>query len=126
MELDARLTLTGDGRSPSDARRFVARTLTPLLGREDVETAVLVTSELVTKATVHAGPLCEITLTGGTDTLHISVSDSGTRQPVTRPSFNDELATGRGLRLLEVLCRRWGIEPAPGGKTVWCDLPVRG
>ena len=32
MELDARVTLSGGLRSPAEARRFVARTLTPLLG----------------------------------------------------------------------------------------------
>jgi anti-sigma regulatory factor (Ser/Thr protein kinase) len=126
MELDARLTMTGDLRSPQAARRFVARTLTPLLGREDVETAMLVTSELVTNASLHAGTSCELVLRGGLNTLHIRVSDGDTRPPVRRLSFSDELATGRGLRLLEVLCRRWGVEPGPTGKTVWCDLPVRG
>ena len=127
MELDARLTLSGDLRAPSEARRFVARTLTPLLGREDVETAMLLTSELVTNATVHAGTGCELSLTGGKNVLHISVSDRDARVPVKRLSVSDELATGRGLRLLEVLCRRWGVTPGDGvGKTVWCDLPVRG
>ncbi|MCA1712597.1 MAG: ATP-binding protein [Actinobacteria bacterium] len=126
MELDARLTLPGDLRSPAQARRFVARTLTPLLGREDVETAMLLTSELVTNATLHAGTRCELVLRGGVDTLHIRVSDGDTRPPAPRRSISDELATGRGLRLLEVLCRRWGVEPGPAGKTVWCDLRVRG
>jgi anti-sigma regulatory factor (Ser/Thr protein kinase) len=126
MELNARLTLSGDLRSPSEARRFVARTLTPLLGREDVETAMLVTSELVTNATLHVGSTCELALTGGENLLHISVSDQDERQPTKRESLNDELASGRGLRLLEVLCRRWGVEPGNGGKTVWCELPVRG
>ena len=126
MELDARLTLAGDLRSPQEARRFVARTLTPLLGREDVETAMLVTSELVTNASLHAGTRCELALRGGTNTLHITVSDSSARPPVKRTSYSDDLATGRGLRLLEVLSRKWGVEQTATGKTVWCDLPVRG
>jgi anti-sigma regulatory factor (Ser/Thr protein kinase) len=126
MELDARLILSGDLRSPSEARRFVARTLTPLLGREDVETAMLLTSELVTNATLHAGTRCELSLRGGPNLLHIRVADSDSRLPVKRLTISQDLSTGRGLRLLEVLCRRWGVEPLPGGKAVWCDLPVRG
>ena len=127
MELDARLTLSGNLRSPAEARRFVARTLTPLLGREDVETAVLLTSELVTNATLHAGTGCELVLHGDGDVLQIRVTDQDRRPAVAPVSIREQLATGRGLRLLEVLCHRWGVEPRPtGGKTVWCELHVRG
>jgi anti-sigma regulatory factor (Ser/Thr protein kinase) len=125
MELDARMTLRGDLRSPTEARRFVARTLTPLLGREDVETAILVTNELVTNATLHAGTECEISLTGKPNALLIRVSDFDKQVDLKRQSFGAEMTAGRGLRLLEVLCRRWGVEPDERGKTVWCELRVR-
>ncbi|MCU1589500.1 MAG: putative sensor protein [Frankiales bacterium] len=126
MELDARLTLRGDLRSPAEARRFVARTLTPLLGREDVETAMLVTNELVTNAALHAGTECELVLRGEPNGLVIRVSDFDRQVDLKRQSFGSEMTTGRGLRLLEVLCRRWGVEPDERGKTVWCELRVRG
>ena len=126
MDVDARLALRGDLRSATEARRFVARTLTPLLGREDVETAMLVANELVTNATLHAGTECELVLQGQPNGLVIRVSDFDRRvSPKRGTSFGSELATGRGLRLLEVLCRRWGIEPDERGKTVWCELRVR-
>jgi len=126
MELDARLVLRGDLRSPVEARRFVARTLTPVLGREDVETAMLVTSELVTNAALHAGTECELVLRGSGDTLSIRVSDFDRQVDLKRQSFGAEMTTGRGLRLLEVLSRRWGVEADPRGKTVWAELRVRG
>ena len=126
MDLDARMMLRGDLRSPTEARRFVARTLTPLLGREDVETAMLVTSELVTNATLHAGTECEIELHGAPGALVIRVSDFDKRVGLRHKSFGPEMTTGRGLRMLEVLCRRWGVEPWDRGKTVWCELTVRG
>jgi anti-sigma regulatory factor (Ser/Thr protein kinase) len=126
MDLDASLTLAGDLRSAAQARRFVARTLTPHLGREDVETAMLLTSELITNATLHAGTGCVLTLRGTANLLHIRVADEDPRVPAKKLVFRDELATGRGLRLLEVLCRRWGVDQDATGKTVWCDLPVRG
>jgi anti-sigma regulatory factor (Ser/Thr protein kinase) len=126
MDLDARLMLRGDLRSPTEARRFVARTLTPLLGREDVETAMLVTSELVTNATLHAGTECEIELRGTPGALVIRVSDFDRQMTLERTSFGAEMTSGRGLRLLEVLCRRWGVEPRDRGKTVWCELRVSG
>ena len=126
MELDVRLTLRGDLQSPVEARRFVARTLTPLLGREDVETAMLVSSELVTNAALHAGTECELVLQKRGDTLAIRVSDFDRQVELRRQSFGAETTAGRGLRLLEVLSRRWGVEPDPRGKTVWCELRVRG
>jgi two-component sensor histidine kinase len=125
MELEASLMLRGDLRSPTEARRFVARTLTPLLGREDVETAILVTNELVTNAALHAGTECEITLTGKPNALVIRVSDYDKQVELKRNSFGAEMTAGRGLRLLEVLCRRWGVDPNERGKTVWCELRVR-
>ncbi|MDT7571469.1 MAG: hypothetical protein QOE05_1643 [Actinomycetota bacterium] len=126
MDLDARLMLRGDLRSPTEARRFVARTLTPLLGREDVETAMLVMSELVTNAALHAGTECEIELHGTPNGLVIKVSDFDKQVDLKRTAFGAEMTTGRGLRMLEVLCRRWGVEPWDRGKTVWCELAVRG
>jgi anti-sigma regulatory factor (Ser/Thr protein kinase) len=126
MDLDARLTLRGDLRSPIEARRFVARTLTPLLGREDVETAMLVTSELVTNATLHAGTECELELRGKPGALVIRVSDFDRQVDLRRQKFGAEMTTGRGLRLLEVLCRSWGVEPGDRGKTVWCELRIKG
>jgi sigma-B regulation protein RsbU (phosphoserine phosphatase) len=126
MDLQTRLLLRGDLRSPTEARRFVARTLTPLLGREDVETAMLVTSELVTNAALHAGTECELELRGEGSTLVIRVSDFDKQVGLRRQSFGAETTAGRGLRLLEVLCRRWGVDSDERGKTVWCELRVRG
>lgn len=126
MDLDARLMLRGDLRSPIEARRFVARTLTPVLGREDVETAMLVANELVTNAALHAGTECELVLQGQPGGLVIRVSDFDPQVAFRRGSFGSEVTTGRGLRLLEVLSRRWGVEPDDRGKTVWCELRVRG
>lgn len=124
MELEARLSLPAAVSSPGDARRFVARTLTESLGREDVETAVLVTSELVTNAVVHAGAGCELLLRGSNGALTISVTDP-VPTSAERGRFRAELPVGRGLRLLEVLSRKWGVESRADGKTVWCELPVR-
>ncbi len=56
----------------------MARTLTPLLGREDVETAMLVTSELVTNAVVHAGTGVRArAAAAGPSSLTIRVRDLG-------------------------------------------------
>ena len=54
------------------------------------------------------------------------VSDFDKQVELGHKRFGPEMTTGRGLRLLEVLCRRWGVEPWDRGKTVWCELRVRG
>ena len=79
---------------------------------------MLVTSELVTNATLHAGTECEVELRGTPGALVIRVSDFDKQVDLKRKSFGAEMTTGRGLRMLEVLCRRWGpVEPV---------RPVRG
>jgi hypothetical protein len=37
-------------------------------------------------------------------------------------SYAVDAATGRGLRLVNRLCRSWGVEKAEPGKRVWFEL----
>jgi anti-sigma regulatory factor (Ser/Thr protein kinase) len=115
-------------RAPSEARRFVSSLLSGRLQPEDVESAALVVSELVTNAVVHAGTPVEVALELDGRLLRLRVVDGDGRPPVPRRAVSDSLSTGRGLRLLEVLSTRWGVEPLGGpgspGKAVWCELAV--
>ncbi|HVE74139.1 MAG TPA: ATP-binding protein [Mycobacteriales bacterium] len=122
MHVDASVKLPGDLRAPAEARRFVARHLSTWLEREDVESAVLVTSELVTTVSGRADEcLLDLHLAG--PILRVEVCD---HRPGPRETTYAELKSGRSLRLLEVLCRRWGVEDTPGdGTTLWCELRVR-
>lgn len=126
--MDRRTTLTQGVQAPAAARRWVSGALRDVVGREDVETVTLVVSELVTNAVVHAGTAVELHLVLEGRRLRLRVLDGDQRQPVPRRGFSDELTTGRGLRLLEVLTTRWGVEPTrppePPGKAVWCELTV--
>jgi anti-sigma regulatory factor (Ser/Thr protein kinase) len=128
VELARTLRLVTGLRAPGEARRFVSTALAGRLGREDVESAALVVSELVTNAVVHAGTGVEVGLELDGRVLRLRVADGDTRPPVPRRAVTDELSTGRGLRLLEVLSTRWGVEatrpPEPPGKAVWCELTV--
>ncbi len=127
-ELERRVALDKSLRSPGTARRFVAQALLDLVSRDDVESVALIVSELVTNAVLHAGTACEVHLVLDGRTLRLRVLDGDDRPPVRRLAFTDELSTGRGLRLLEVLSLRWGVEPTsppePPGKAVWCDVGV--
>jgi hypothetical protein len=39
---------------------------------------------------------------------------------VRSPALEDE--SGRGMRLVDSLARRWGVQPAGTGKCVWFEV----
>jgi serine phosphatase RsbU (regulator of sigma subunit)/anti-sigma regulatory factor (Ser/Thr protein kinase) len=110
------------------ARCFVRDTLVSwgLAGRADLVTdAVLLASELVTNAIVHAGTAVELTCRLNGATVEISVLDRhparvipdppGAAADVVRPS-------GRGLLLPAALSSSWGVTYASAAKAIWFRL----
>jgi serine phosphatase RsbU (regulator of sigma subunit)/anti-sigma regulatory factor (Ser/Thr protein kinase) len=110
------------------ARCFVRDTLVSwgLAGRADLVTdAVLLASELVTNAIVHAGTAVELTCRLNGATVEISVLDRhparvipdppGAAADVARPS-------GRGLLLPAALSSSWGVTYASAAKAIWFRL----
>ncbi|MGW0707631.1 ATP-binding protein [Streptomyces sp. NPDC002643] len=89
------------------------------------DTAALVVSELVTNAIVHTASsqiVCE--LHDGDELVRIAVRDEGCAPGEPHPSpQRPEEEHGRGLLLIESLCRSWGAQPAGLGLLVWADLP---
>ncbi|MGW1670858.1 ATP-binding protein [Streptomyces sp. NPDC002324] len=89
------------------------------------DTAALVVSELVTNAIVHTAStqiVCE--LVDGDELLRIVVRDEGCAPGEPHPSpQRPEEEHGRGLLLIESLCRSWGAQPAGLGLLVWADVP---
>ncbi|MFF0683390.1 SpoIIE family protein phosphatase [Streptomyces tendae] len=90
--------------------------------------ALVVVSELVTNAVVHAGTDVEVGLgVESTGTLVIEVAD---RHPSRAPRGGDHETPhepaeyGRGLRLIAALAESWGVTYRPGTKTVWARLPA--
>ena len=120
---DRVLHLDGGLASSSRARLFVREQLAGRVDEELADDAVLVTSELVTNATVHARTraVLEVRVTGVGGVV-VRVTDEHPAPPVRRRQLPGGASTGRGLHLLDVLCARWGSEPAAVGKTVWGEL----
>jgi serine phosphatase RsbU (regulator of sigma subunit)/transcriptional regulator with GAF, ATPase, and Fis domain len=104
------------------ARHWVADLLADL-PREVVETTVLLTSELVTNAVLHAGTPLVVTIHRLSDRIRVDVSDASSDSPMVR-AFGVGATTGRGLMLLDLLPSDWGVQEVPGGKVVWFELPV--
>jgi len=106
------------------ARRFVAEALRQW-GHSDalVRDAQLVISELATNAVLHTGSRFSVLIRGEDAGVRISVADQSPLPPSLKHP-PQEVSSGRGLQVVSALTSRWGVEPAPDGKTVWAHLPA--
>lgn len=89
-----------------------------------VDDAMLLTSELVTNAVLHASSAPVLTVVQvGQGSVRLEVADQSDLPP--RPHlYGVTSTTGRGVRLLDSLARDWGTEPTDPGKRVWVLLDV--
>ena len=109
--------------SVPQARRYVRHVLRAGEPTTDVDTATLLVSELVTNAILHARSPVVLTVHTHSGNVRIEVHDESGLHP-RQHTFSASSATGRGLRLIETLAKRWGVEPDANGpgKTVWCEV----
>jgi anti-sigma regulatory factor (Ser/Thr protein kinase) len=87
-----------------------------------VDDAVLLTSELVTNAVLHAGTSLHLTCRLVGDAVEVAVVDYSPGQLVTgaQPGgLAAERTGGRGLGLPAKLASSWGVTYTPRSKTVW-------
>jgi anti-sigma regulatory factor (Ser/Thr protein kinase) len=114
--------------APAAARAFVQQVChywEPALPDSTlVDRTILLASELVTNAVVHARTDLRLRLELRGDWLHLAVRDGSPR--LLRVVASDPHAPGgRGLWLVEQLATAWGINRHPdGGKVVWCTLKL--
>jgi anti-sigma regulatory factor (Ser/Thr protein kinase) len=115
-----------DPTSVGDARHLLAATLQRWhLAEEQVETAVLCLSELVTNAVIHAHGGCAIRVSLHDDLLTVWVRDSGIAGALPLQPAGDPLQVhGRGLLLVDALATRWGHQADADGISVWFALEL--
>jgi anti-sigma regulatory factor (Ser/Thr protein kinase) len=89
------------------------------------DAAVLLTSELVANAFLHAGGPLTLTVRQEGSLIRVEVTDAGTMPPAVKP-YGPQSATGRGLKLLDELAEVWGWQPYGPGKMVWFELSKDG
>ncbi|GGR82800.1 magnesium or manganese-dependent protein phosphatase [Streptomyces aureoverticillatus] len=92
---------------------------------DQVDSAVLLVSEMITNVLVHTDGdallVAEVTGEEGTRRLRVEVADGSDDLPHKR--HPGELASsGRGLVLMELLAERWGVDPRGEGKSIWFEL----
>ena len=108
--------------SPREARERAARELGGWGDADARDAVILLVSELVTNAVVHARSTVTIDLAVLDDgPVHVNVRDESTVHPTTRRHLPDRPG-GRGMHLLESLAARWGVEVSKTGKSIWFEV----
>jgi len=124
------LTISGEPARLRSARDFVARALRG--ANADMDTAVLLTSELVTNSVQHStssrpGGTVTITVIAIPGGVRVEViDDGGATVPAViadrQPEDPDISENGRGLRLVDVLSASWNYYRDPAGTVTWFEL----
>jgi anti-sigma regulatory factor (Ser/Thr protein kinase) len=117
----ATVHLPAEPAAAAAGRDFVASALFTWGFPEVVETAKLLTSELVTNAVQHAGGPLRLGLRRTAFEVIVEVSDNSTSRPTMRPE-DPASESGRGLLLIDALSDTWGTRLDDSAKTVWFAL----
>ncbi|MFE2546901.1 SpoIIE family protein phosphatase [Actinacidiphila glaucinigra] len=112
-----------------EARGFVYECLCDWCLVDLADDLMLITSELVTNALIHAGSDVDLRLRAFDDHVRLEVRDSDSDPPVpTAYSLTEEGSAqaehGRGLYLVDALARSWNTSPSGRGKTVWLEMDI--
>ncbi|MER7829456.1 SpoIIE family protein phosphatase [Streptomyces sp. NPDC095602] len=114
-----------DPESAARARRFVRAALgdaAPGTAPDLLDTAELLTSELVTNAVLHARTDIDVSA-GATDgRVRVAVRDHRPSRVLVPQDCPPYAGTGQGLALVERLASRHGVETGDTAKTVWFEL----
>lgn len=117
------LRLGAEREAVPQARRFLAAELSgsppPL-----VEDAMLVGTELVTNALLHAGPPITLRVRYRDEAVVVEVADTSRQTPIRARESTDAM-TGRGLALVAALSETWGVHATASGKVVWAELAAQ-
>jgi anti-sigma regulatory factor (Ser/Thr protein kinase) len=91
------------------------------------DVALLLTSELVTNAILHARTPVQLGVLVDGDRALVCVADRLAESPALSPrAHSHDRPGGRGLALVEDLADTWGTTTYTGGKTVWFVLQTAG
>ncbi len=123
------LSLPAEPVRVGQARRHVAAVIRDWQADVDVDTAVLLTSEVFTNAVVHAarpGEVIRLVEVWDGERFRIEVHDSRVTAPESDERTLDSATeeSGRGLGMVDLLAETWGVEKTTKGKQVYFTLGV--
>ena len=108
----------GEKKTVREARDFVREQL--LDTHVDIDSAVLLTSELASHAVVHTHSGYRVTIERHGGSVRVEFRNDA---PAMLPVLRGLSEGGRGLQLVEAMASRWGTESEAGHKLVWFELP---
>ena len=122
------LAVNHDPSNAAIVRRSIAADLSDHdVAQDRIDDVVLVASELVSNAVVHAtGQLedgLDIDWEIRPDSVLIRVIDTSPDLP-RRRSTNETDTRGRGLSIVAALALDWGVRRTAHGKQVWARVPI--
>lgn len=110
------------------ARQQIRELLHDWADAEQVDSAVLVVSEMVTNVLTHTDGdallVAEAVGELGERRLRIEVADGSDELPHKRHP-GEMASSGRGVLLMEMLADTWGVDPRGEGKSIWFELYER-
>jgi anti-sigma regulatory factor (Ser/Thr protein kinase) len=121
------LQLVADRQAPAAARGHVREECADHgVSQRVTDTAVLLTSEVVTNAVLHGRDTVTLgTLTLGADahdaSVRVEVIDGSEVVPRMR-AVDAERESGRGMTIVNALAAEWGVTLTTPGKTVWFEV----
>ncbi|WP_157529019.1 ATP-binding protein [Nocardia sp. NRRL S-836] len=93
------------------------------VGDDELDDILLIVTELVSNAIDHGTSPYVLRLfqSGAPCHVRVEVDDTSTDLPVLGTSRlrGDR---GRGMVIVNQLCKDWGVMPGPEGKTVWAEI----
>lgn len=121
------LRLTASPTTASRARSFVVGTLRDwLVGADACDDAELVVSELVTNAFLHGrAPDVDVAVDDHGTHVRLTVAhreDVGSDGPLAPLTVGADDTHGRGLAIVDVLSRDWGVDVDGAERRVWAEL----
>ncbi|MFF4347265.1 SpoIIE family protein phosphatase [Streptomyces sp. NPDC001530] len=107
------------------ARQQLRELLHDWASEDQLDSAVLLVSEILTNVLVHTDAdallIAEVTGDRGKRRMRVEVTDASDDLPHRR--HPGELASsGRGLVLVELLAESWGVDPRGEGKSIWFEF----
>lgn len=118
------ITLTHEGAART-ARRVVQKCcLEAAVGPDCRDTAVLLTSEIVTNALLHGEGNVLLGVAADDTVVRVEVGDDNSRRPVLSDR-DDDAEGGRGIVIVAALASAWGVSDREIGKTVWFELAAQ-
>ena len=115
------IELPANLESPGLARRFVRDTLRRWSCVHGVDDAMLLTTELVSNAVVHAHSAVRLRVIDLTGRVRVEITDFGGGALEFRQPSLDAVG-GRGLLLVQELSLSWGTSADGNEKVVWFEL----